>query len=680
MTDGGMHHLVVDLALVLCTAALVTVLFQRLHLPVILGYLLAGVLISPHLHLTPSVDERTVQSLADLGVILLMFSLGLGFTLQKLAKAASTGGVVAPLEMAATFCLGYLAAVLLGYEGLGAVFAGSAFSVSSTMVVAKTFEELRVRDEVATRAFGILVFEDLVVIALLAGLTAVVAGGSVSADLLWCTMGRLGLFLGILLVGGLFLVPRLARGVVRLRRGETIVVAASGFAFALAVLAQAAGFSVALGAFLAGALVAESGAGRIVEEAIRPLRDVFAAIFFVAVGMLVDPMAVLHAWPAVLLFTAVVAVGKLTGVTVGTFLTGATVRTSVRTGLSLTQIGEFSFILAGVGVAAGALPAEFLAVTVAVSVLTAGATPALVRRSERLALWVDRRLPKPLQTWAGLYGSWLEGLRTDRGGRRPVTREVRVMAIDAAVLAAIVIAAALSHAWAVAALMRGFGFSAGTAGAVVLVLVIGATFPFLLGLLGNGRRLARRLAEQALAPHAVGPDTARSPRTALQRSLEVLIIVLLTAPLVAVTLPFVPVYGGLGVLAVVLLTGAVAIWRSATDLRGHVRATAEVVAEALAKQRGATGGETMEFVRMTLPGIGAPTSCTVPEGSPAAGRSLKELNLRGRTGATVVALVRGDQRIPFPDADARLSAGDLVALAGTRTAIEAARLVVESTG
>jgi CPA2 family monovalent cation:H+ antiporter-2 len=255
-----------------------------------------------------------------------------------------------------------------------------------------------------------------------------------------------------------------------------------------------------------------------------------------------------------------------------------------------------------------------------------------------------------------------------------------VLAIDAIVLAAIVIAAALSRSWAVAALMGGLGLSSRVAGAVVLLLVVAATFPFLLGLLGNGRRLARRLAEQALAPRAVGPDTARSPRTALQRSLEVLIVVLLTAPLVAVTLPFVPVYGGLGVLAVVLLTGAVAIWRSATDLRGHVRATAEVVAEALAKQRGATGGETMEFVRMTLPGIGAPTSCTVPPGSPAVGRSLKELNLRGRTGATVVALVRGDQRIPFPDADARLAAGDLVALAGTRTAIEAARPVVESTG
>ncbi|HSE28041.1 MAG TPA: cation:proton antiporter [Gemmatimonadales bacterium] len=676
----AMHHLVQDLALVLCTAALVTVVFHRLHLPVILGYLLAGVLISPHVELTPNVDEGTIRSLADLGVILLMFSLGLGFTLQKLARAASTAGIVAPLEMAASFCLGYLAALLLGYDGLGAAFIGAVFSISSTMVVARTFEELQVRDEVATRAYGILVFEDLVAIALLAGFSAVVATGDVSAGLLWGTMGRLGLFLGILLVGGLFLVPRLARGVVRLRRAETIVVAAAGFAFAFAILAQAAGFSVALGAFLAGALVAESGAGRIVAESVRPLRDVFAAIFFVAVGMLVDPAVVLGAWPAVLLFTLVVVVGKVLGVTVGTVLTGAPVRIAVRTGLSLAQIGEFSFILAGVGVAAGALPDEFLAVTVAVSVLTAGATPVLVRRSERLALWVDRRLPKPLQTWAGLYGSWLEGLRSERGGRRPITRDIRVLLIDAAVLAGIVIAAALSRAWAVAALMRGFDLTARVAGAVVLLLVLAATFPFLLGLLGNGRRLARRLAEQALAPRTVGPDTARSPRTALQRSLEVLIVVLLTAPLVAVTLPFVPVYGGLGILTVVLLTGIVAIWRSAADLRGHVRATAEVVAEALAKQRAGAGSETMEFVRMTLPGIGAPTSCEVPPESPAVGRSLKELNLRGRTGATVVALVRGDQRFPFPDADVRLAARDYVALAGTRNAIEAARLVIETTG
>ena len=675
-------NLVGELALVLCTAALVTVLFQRLHLPVILGYLLAGVLIGPHVAFTPTVHVETIHDLADLGVILLMFSLGLGFTIQKLARVAPTGGVVAPLEMGVTFSLAYLVAALLGFSPLGAVLAGAVFCVSSTMVVARTFEELHIGGDVAERAYGILVFEDLVAIVVLAGITALVGGQGVTASFLGGEMARLGLFVAALIVAGLLVVPRVARTVVRLRRTETTVVAATGFAFAIAILALRAGFSVALGAFVAGALVAESGAGRIVADAVRPLRDVFAAVFFVAIGMLVDPAVVAAVWPTALLFTAAVFIGKLVGVTVGTFLTGSPVRTSVQTGLSLAQVGEFSFIIAGLAVASRQVDPSFLAVTVMVAVLTVGVTPLLVGRAEAIARQVDRRLPKPLQTWVGLYGSWLEGIRATRDAARGDgrSREVRVLLIDAVVLAALVIGAALTRPWALAALRENFGLGDRWAGVVVVALVLGATFPFLVGLVGNGRLLARRLTDQAFAVRETGPDLARAPRTALQRTLEVMIVVLLTAPLVAVTLPFVPLYGGLGVLGTVLLLGVIVIWRTAADLRGHVKATAEVVAEALARQGTAGASDTMQVVRMTLPGIGAPTSAAIPEGSPAVGRSLKELGIRGRTGATVVALVRGRERIPFPDADARLAAGDLVALAGTHEAVEAARALLSGAG
>jgi CPA2 family monovalent cation:H+ antiporter-2 len=401
----------------------------------------------------------------------------------------------------------------------------------------------------------------------------------------------------------------------------------------------------------------------------------------VANGMLVDPAVVLDRLPFVLVLVAVVLTCKPVGGMVGSVLIGGSIRSSVQTGLALAQIGEFSFIVAALAVASGTVPGDFQATVVAVAVVLAAVTPLFVRRSDIIARWVDRRLPKPLQTWAGLYGSWLEGLRGERvAGRRPVAREARVILIDAAVLAGIVIAVALSHAWVVTAVMHGLGLGSRSARLMIALLVAVATFPFLLGIFSNARRLARRLADQALAPRPTGPDTARAPRTALRRTLEVLIVVLLAAGLVAVTLPFVPFYGGLAVLLVVFVTGLIAIWRSAADLRGHVRATAEVVAEALSKQRSGAGSETMEFVRMTLPGIGMPTSCGVPDGSPAVGKSLKELNLRGRTGATVVALVRGNDRIPFPDAEARLAAGDLLALAGTRNSIEAAREVVETTG
>ena len=464
--------------------------------------------------------------------MLLMFSLGLEFSLRKLVKVAPTAGVIAVIQSSLMVWLGYLVARAFGWTRYEALFCGAAVAISSTTIIVKAFEDQK--DQKGTKGlqeivFGILIVEDLIAIVLLTILTAVASGAGLSASELAVSLGKLAGFLAVVLVGGMFLVPRLMRAVVRLRRDETTVVAAVGLAFGLALLARWAGYSVALGAFLAGALVAESGAAKIIEHRVEPVRDVFAAVFFVSVGMLIDPVLVWQHKFAVLVLTAVVVVGKLVGVTVGTFLAGYGVRTSVQAALSLGQIGEFSFIIAGVGLSLGVTRHFLYPVAVAVSALTTLLTPWMISASGRAASYVDRRLPHSMQTYAALYGAWVQGLRSTREHRTSWTRIRRLvvlLAVDIAVVAAIIIAAALSTPRALGIAAEIGRFDPGLARLAVGAATVALLIPFVLGAIRIARALGIALAVEALprsrrggghrsggrsAPGAAGDAADRDP-------------------------------------------------------------------------------------------------------------------------------------------------------------------------
>ena len=238
----------------------------------------------------------------------------------------------------------------------------------------------------------------LIAVVLLAVLTAVASGAGLSARELGATVARLAAFLAVLLAIGMLAIPRFMRGVAAVRSRETTLVASIGVCFATAFVAQQAGYSVALGAFLAGSLIAESGQGRSIEELVQPVRDMFVAVFFVSVGMLIDPVLVAQHLGAVAALTGVVIAGKLTGVAFGAFLTGNGTRTSIQAGLSLAQIGEFSFIIAALGASLGATREFLYPVAVAVSAITTLTTPWFIRSSEAVAAFADRKLPHRLQT------------------------------------------------------------------------------------------------------------------------------------------------------------------------------------------------------------------------------------------------------------------------------------------
>ena len=675
--------LLTDLALILCVAAVTTMVFQRLRQPVVLGYLLAGVVVGPHLPVPLFVNEPLTHTMSELGVVLLMFSLGTDFSLRKLIRIAPTAGIVAVIQSSLLIWTGYLVGRAFGWTVYEALFAGAALAISSTTIIVKVFAEQKVTGRLAEIVFGVLIVEDLIAIVLLTVLTAVGSGVKLSAGALALSIGKLAGFLILLLVAGMLIVPRLMRAVVRLHSNETTVVAAVGLSFAFALLARWMGYSVALGAFLAGALVAESGAAKMIEHRIEPVRDVFAAVFFVSVGMLIDPLLVWQNLPAVLVLTAVVILGNLVGVSVGTFIAGFGVRTSVQAGLSLGQIGEFSFIIAGVGVSLGAVRPFLYPIAVAVSVLTALTTPWLIRGSGRFAAFVDRRLPHRLQTYASLYGAWVKGLSATPEHRTAwarIRRLVLLLAGDVTLLAAIVIAVSLSRL----KILRLAGDVVHLAPELARLLLIAATvaliIPFILGAVRIARALGAALAVEALPAPAGGArelDLAAAPRRALLVTLQIAILLVAGVPVIAITQPFMPGIPGMAILLAGVALLVIPLWRSATNLEGHVRAGAQVILEALAAQSAAaTTAAPVQPPSALLPGLGNATTVAITAGSPAVGRTLKQINLRGLTGATVIAIDREAADVIYPTGDEELRVGDALILTGTAEAVLAAEELI----
>jgi monovalent cation:H+ antiporter-2, CPA2 family len=685
------HAFLQNLALVLCTAAVTTVVFQRLKQPVVFGYLIAGMIVGPHTPIPLAADEGMVRTLSELGVILLMFSLGLEFRLRRVIQVAATSGIAALFETSMMLGLGYIIGRLFGWTSIESVFAGAIVAISSTTIIARAFAEQGIRGKLSEIVFGILIVEDLIAIFLVAVLTAVAAGGGITPERLGLTAVRLVTFLAGLIGVGVIVIPRLIRTVIKLDRDETTLVATIGICFAAALLAVRLGYSPALGAFIAGSLVAESGEGVRIEQFVHPVRDMFVAIFFVSVGMLIDPRVIVDHAGAVFALTALVVVGKIVAVSVGTFLTGNGLRSSVQTGMSLAQIGEFSFIIAAVGLAAGATRDFLYPVAVAVSAITTLLTPWLIRAAGPAAMWVDRKLPRPLQTTAALYGSWIENIRSApaQAERSRVPGLVRVLFIDGALLAVVIIGAGAESGRFAAKFGELLGVSEVAALAVVVAAAMALAIPLMIGIYRTARRLGFMLAVRAL-PSAGrrAVDFAAAPRRALVAILQLATLLLVAIPLVAITQPFLPGYPGLAVLFIIAVILGAALWRNALNLQAHARAGAEMIVGALARHVVTDESDeltrTMEHVATMLPGLGDPEVVRIAVNSPAVNKSLAELNIRGLTGATVLCITRNEAavagedalQVGVPSGRQRLYVGDVVALAGSHESISAARLLL----
>lgn len=411
--------LIRDLAIILGVAAVVTLVFQRIRQPVVLGYIIAGLIVGPYLLPRPLIsDIPAIQTWAELGVIFLMFSVGLEFSFRKLARVGVSAMLTAWFEVLLMLCLGFGTGQVLRWSYADSIFLGAIVSISSTTIIVKALDELRLKTRrFAELILGVLVVEDLIAVLILVALSTIaVSHGFAGLDLL-AAAGKLALVVGSWFLIGYFAVPRFVQYVGKLGNDEMLTIFSIGLCLLLAVLAASRNYSVALGAFIMGSILAESTESNRIRELIGPLRDLFAAIFFVSVGMLIDPKIIAQHLGAVALITAVLLFGKMFNITLGALITGQTFRTSVQVGMGMAQIGEFSFIIATIGYSLGATSPVLYPIAVAVSVITTFTTPYLIRYSHTAAVWLEDRIPMRFKDFLMQYAAWAQERRADRERR-----------------------------------------------------------------------------------------------------------------------------------------------------------------------------------------------------------------------------------------------------------------------
>ncbi len=391
---GELPALVSDLALILIVAGVTTLIFKRLRQPLVLGYIVAGMLAGPAFNLFSLQDKGNVEMWAEIGVLFLLFSLGLEFSFKKLLSVGKTGIITAMTEVIGLLAVGYLVGMLMGWGPMNSLFLGGMLSMSSTAIIIKAFDDLNLsKKKFAGLVFGVLVVEDLVAIVLMVLLSTISTAESFSAWSMMTSVFRLVFFLTLWFVFGIYLIPSLLKKTRRLMNDETLLVVCVGMCLGMVVLAVKTGFSSALGAFIMGSILAETSDVKRIERMTKPLKDLFGAIFFVSVGMMVDLSVMLeYVWPIVII-TLIVLIIKTLFTTSGMLLSGQPLKIAVQSGFSLAQIGEFSFIIAALGLSLKVTDTFLYPVAVTVSVLTTFLTPYMIRLSKPCGIFLLRHIP-----------------------------------------------------------------------------------------------------------------------------------------------------------------------------------------------------------------------------------------------------------------------------------------------
>jgi CPA2 family monovalent cation:H+ antiporter-2 len=393
-----MNHLpdlIRDLGFILITAACVTLIFKRLRQPAVLGYLIAGFFLGPHfpffIHIQ---DIESVNIWAEIGVIFLLFGLGLEFSFKKLSRVGKSAGITAFVEASFMLGLGFLTGKIIGWNNIDSIYLGGILSISSTTIIVRAFDELGLKGKkFVSLVFGILIVEDLIAILLLVLLTTIAVSNTLSGSALASATFKLGFFLTIWFLVGIYLIPIFLGMVKKLLNPESTIVVSLGLCLLMVIIATSVGFSAPLGAFIMGSILAETKEGKNIEHLLNPIKDLFSAVFFVSVGMMINPVSLYEHADIVLLITVVTIVGKILSTTIGALLSGQSLKTSTHAGMSLAQIGEFSFIIATLGMTLKVTSDFLYPIAVAVSAITTFTTPYLIKNSDRFYEMINGRIP-----------------------------------------------------------------------------------------------------------------------------------------------------------------------------------------------------------------------------------------------------------------------------------------------
>lgn len=665
-----------DLAVVMLVAGLVGWACHRIGLSVVVGFLAAGFVIGPHTPPFSLVREESIETLAQVGLIFLMFSIGMGLSLRKLRRlglslilATFTGAMMMYLF---TRTLGGV----VGLTPVETAFLAAMLMVSSSAIINKVLLEVGATHEKSGQlAMGVSVLEDIVAIVMLTVLSSFASLGGAKASL-GSTLAMLGAFIVLAGIGGMLVVPWLLKKMSHSAGDELPTIVVAGLLFVMAYLADRAGFSLALGAFMLGAIVAETPHKTQVHRAFEGMRDVFSAVFFVSIGMLIDPKAVGSTWPLILGIGAFVLLARPVAVTAGMLLIGNSTREALRVGLSVTPLGEFSFIIAQMGVVAGAIPAKFQALAVGVSLITTLVGPLLTKRSEAISGWIAARQPQWLADWEDYYRRWLDKLQQRE--RKSILWQMSKKRFQQIAVEILLVTGLLVFSEQAFDLVRDYlpvdrTFPRGAEILFWCGLGLVALAP-LIAIWRNISAVALLYAQVSTQGHQKSAKLAPVIEAALKGVAALLLLLWLSA-----ILPVSGVTRWLPVLALaVLLVGFFVLRRRLIYWHSMI----EVELEVMLNQ-----GD-QKFTATTAPWMAAHTDwnlslgdCVLPDLADARGRTLSELGLRGRFGVTVAGVERQGVMVGNPTGDMILYPRDKVLLLGDPKQVAAGKdFLTEASG
>ena len=438
---GDLPGLIEDLALILIAAAITTLLFRRLKQPLVLGYIIAGFLISPHLSLTPTVaGTQNIETIAQIGVIFLLFSLGLEFSFKKLIRVGGSASITAFVEIIFIMIAGFYLGRWMGWGMMDSLFLGGMLASSSTTITIKAFEELKIKTQQYVRVvFGVLIVQDIVVVLLMVLLSTVAVSRQFQGSEMFSTLAKLIFFLILWFITGIFLLPSLLRWAKKLLDEETLLILSLGLCLGMVVVATQAGFSAELGAFIMGSILAETTKAEKIENLLKPVKNLFGAIFFVSVGMLIDPHAIIaYRWP-VLWVTLLTLFGKLFSTVLGALLSGQPLKQSIQVGMSMAQIGEFTFIVATLGLTLGVTSNFLFPVAVGASAITTFTTPYMIKLSEPFYHYLEKIIPAKWIKRLHNYSFSVQNIQAESKWKSVMMSYMKIIVSNGVVLLALIL-------------------------------------------------------------------------------------------------------------------------------------------------------------------------------------------------------------------------------------------------
>ena len=665
MEGVDINSLISDLALILVLGAIATVIFKMMKQPVVLGYIVAGFLASPHFALLPSVAiEANIEFWAQIGIIVLLFSLGLEFSFKKLIDVGGSAILTALIIVLGMMSLGFVVGKYLGYGLVNSIFLGGMISMSSTTIILKALTDLNMRQRrFVPMTFAVLIVEDLFAVVMMVILSSIALNNSVKGGEMLGSILKLSFFLIMWFTVGIFMIPTVFKRFRRYISDEQMLIIAMGLCFAMVLFSIKSGFSAALGAFVMGSILAGTSEAERIERLISPVKDLFGAVFFISVGMMVNPTVMSQHWSVIALLAVVVIIGMIVFGTFGMLATGQPLKLAMESGFSLTQIGEFSFILATLGTSLGVLDESIYPIIVAVSVVTTFTTPFFIKQAEPCYNSIYKVLPK---SWTRLLNGYSkdatesESSETSRLWKSIVSRNILRLIIYSVIIIALTVLCRTYLMPLIMKLMNGGSWGRLASVATTLIIV----GPFIASIIIPS---IKRMEYDQLGQE-------RGQVSYVPIVVLFIINLVLSTVFIAIILDGVYQSAAAMIAAVILVLATLIIFTLLpTPLRKRINNIEKrFISNINERENRRTGHENNLVSDLHLAYMKVGHDC------PFIGDRLRNLDLRSRYGVNLVNIQRGSKLYAVPSGEMRIFPGDVLGVIGTEEQIQRMLPLVEA--